>query len=300
MNIDDLITDIEAKKCILLLGPDIAFNNKKSLLKELSNFLKTERFEHQFHNDEELFSSKTKFIPQGFRKFPRFFEKLEQNTIYQKIAEIPFHFIISLSPDLLLKQTFENNNFDYSFDYYHKGKAPQSIKEENKPSKEKPFLYNLLGQYTETTSLVLTFNNLFDYLSSILGVKQLHDDFKIEIEEAYTVFFLGFKYDKWYLKLIMRLLNKDDNILQQASIKEIQNKEKIINFYEKEFQFEFENQLSGEEIIDKIHKYFTEKNSLRKPKLIKETQGNVTINVTDSQNINILNDINANKIDINK
>lgn len=118
--ITDMISD---EQCVLVLGPDIAFDNEKSLLKELSNFLSTKRFSHQFHDDEELFSSATEFKPHGFRHFSKFFKAMEVTDIYRKIAEIPFHTIISLSPDLLLKQAFDNNNFDYSFDYYHKNKV---------------------------------------------------------------------------------------------------------------------------------------------------------------------------------
>jgi hypothetical protein len=297
MDIEFITEMICNKQCILVLGPDIAFNNEKSLLEELSNFLADKKFGHIFHDDEDFFSSTTEFKPHGFRHFSMFFNALEMSGIYQQIAEIPFHTIISLSPDLLLKQTFDKNNFDYSFDYYHKNKACEKI---NKPTKEKPLLYNLLGQYTQTTSLVLTFNDLFDYLSSILGVNELNDDFKIELEEAQTVFFLGFKYEKWYLKLILRLLNKDDNILRQASLKEIMKKNKIINFYEKEFKFEFEEELSGKEIINQIHKYFTGEKALRKPKQVTKSGSGVVINVSNSQDVNIISNTNANNINIKK
>ena len=127
----------------------------------------------------------------------------------------------------------------------------------------------------------------------------------IIIKESQNVFFLGFKYDKWYLKLIMRLLNKDDDVMRQAAFKEVEDKENIINFYTDEFNFVFEDDLSGNEIIDELHKYFAEKNELRKPKKIEQTQAvtqNIThntINIKGNDNI-VAQDINANKIDINK
>ena len=219
----------------------------------------------------------------GFRHFSKFFGNMQAGEVYKKIAEIPFHLIISLSPDLLLKQTFEAHNFDFSFDYYHKGKAATQI---SKPNKEKPLIYNILGQYSETTSLVLCFNDLFDYLSSILGINELDANFRTELEEAQNVFFLGFKYDKWYLKLIMRLLNKDDDVMRQAAFTEVEDKENIINFYTDEFNFVFEDDLTGNEIIDELHKYFAEKNKLRQVR--KEAQTlvqNITniTNITDKQ-----------------
>ena len=263
MDIKHITDTIEQKKCILVLGPDIAFNSEKSLLKELSNFLQTNGYKHQFHDDEELFSSTSNFKHGGFRLFPQFFNALKTNKTYQQIAEIPFHLIISLSPDLLLKQTFDKNNFDYSFDYYQKQKPRKEIE---KPNNKKPLLYNLLGTQMESTSLILCFNHLFDYLSSILGKFELPSKLRTELDDAWTIYFLGFKYDKWYFKLIMRLLNKDGEVQRQASFKGENHGNNIINFYKDEFHFVFEEELTGTEIIKQIHNYFAENNSLRKPK----------------------------------
>ena len=112
------------------------------LLKEFSNYLKTKGVKHNFNDDEELFSSGTRFKPDIFRHIPKFFDKLEAQDIHKKIAEIPFHLIISLSPDLLLKQAFENNSFDHDFSFYYKENTAVTVV---KPTKEKPLLYNLLG-----------------------------------------------------------------------------------------------------------------------------------------------------------
>ncbi len=276
MDIKHITDTIEQKKCILVLGPDIAFNSEKSLLKELSNFLQTNGYKHQFHDDEELFSSTSNFKHGGFRLFPQFFNALKTNKTYQQIAEIPFHLIISLSPDLLLKQTFDKNNFDYSFDYYQKQKPRKEIE---KPNNKKPLLYNLLGTQMESTSLILCFNHLFDYLSSILGKFELPSKLRTELDDAWTIYFLGFKYDKWYFKLIMRLLNKDGEVQRQASFKGENHGKNIINFYKDEFHFVFEEELTGTEIIKQIHNYFAENNSLRKPKEEDATTVNKTTNV---------------------
>ena len=153
-----------------------------------------------------------------------------------------------------------------------------------------------MGEYKQTTSLVLCFNHLFDYLSSILGDNKLHTELRTELDEALTIFFLGFKYDKWYFKLIMRLLNKDDDVLRQASFKEVEDNEEIINFYENEFGFRFKDKLSGAEIINQIHNYFAEKKTLRKPKTEDETKPqNITnkINVIGSKEVTILQHVKA-------
>ncbi len=73
-----------------------------------------------------------------------FFEKLDYTHIHKKIAEIPFHLIISVSPDLRMHKAFEDNKIDYFFDFYNKEEAPQPI---DKPTKNKPLIYNLFGNY---------------------------------------------------------------------------------------------------------------------------------------------------------
>jgi len=297
MDITTITEWIEQQKCVLVLGPDIAYNSQKSLLNELSAFVETNRIKCNFNQDEEFLSSTTKFSPQFNQQLNKFFETLKPSDIYRKIAEIPFHLIVSLSPDLLLKQTFEHKNFEYDFNFYHRNVNPQEV---DKPTPQKPLIYNLLGEQTRYNSLVLCFNHLFDYLSSILGNYGLPENLRNEFKETQSVFFLGFKYDKWYFKLILRLLNFPELALRQAAFEEVENKEGIINFYTDEFNFVFLEDTTGEEIINSIHNYFSEKKELRKPKIDTQTAQQITniINVTGNDNI-VAQDIHGN-INVNK
>jgi hypothetical protein len=299
-NIYSIIDWIEQEKCTLVLGPDIAYNCEKSLLHEFSTFLEKNKVEHHFNADEELFSSTTRFKPFVYQQLPKFFDNLQPSTIHQKIAETPFHFIISLSPDTLLKQTFDSHNFDRQFRFYYKGKTSADIE---KPCKERPLLYNLMGVQTEFNSLVFCFNHLFDYLSSILGKFELPENLRTELKETQSIFFLGFKFDKWYFKLILRLLGIDENALHQASFKEVENMEGIVHFYTDEFKFAFLAELSGFDIIDQIHQHFLQKDALRKPKPeIQTAPQQVTniINVTDSDDVTILQNVKAGDINLNR
>jgi hypothetical protein len=294
-----IIDWIEQEKCALVLGPDIAFNCERSFLQEFSGFLNTKKVIHHFNSDEELFSSTTKFKPDVYQYLPKFFEGLHPGDIHRKIAEIPFHLILSLSPDTLLKQTFDANNFDKQFSYYYRGKTSSDI---DKPTKSRPLLYNLMGVQTEYNSLVLCFNHLFDYISSILGKFELPETLRTELKEIQSLFFLGFKFDKWYFKLILRLLGIDENALHQASFKEVENMDGIIHFYTDEFGFIFLQELTGFEIIEKIHQYFQKTDTLRRP-LDQSQQGpQVTniITVTGSSDVTILQDVKANTVSLNK
>jgi hypothetical protein len=305
INIDLITKWIQDEKCILILGPDIVFDFQKSLLNKLSEHLIKNGIECKFDSFDELFSSTTDFDPFFFAELSAFFDNLSPSAIYQKIAEIPFNLIISLSPDLLLKQLFDKSNFDYSFDFYNKILNPKQI--EN-PKKEKPLIYNILGNYKEFDSLVLCFHDVFNYLAAILGNNQLNGDLKYKINSAQSILFLGFKYDKWYFKLILQLLNLGEKSIKQASLKEIEhtgleiNKQNmVVDFYKNEFKIRFINQ-EGVEIIDSLHNYFMQNNNLRKQKKETSAAQNVTniINVNDSTDVTILQNITDSNLNLNQ
>ena len=305
INIEKITKWIQDEKCILILGPDIVFDCQKSLLNELSSFLINNEIECKFDANDELFSSNTDFDYNFWDYFSEFFDKILPQPIYQKIAEIPFNLIISLSPDLLIKQIFEKNNFDFTFDYYNRNLNPQEI---NEPTKEKPLIYNILGNYKEFDSAVLCFQDVYNYLSAILGMYQLSQKLKRKISISKSVLFLGFRFDKWYFKLILQLLNLDVKAIKQASVQELKNfanepqkQNLIVDFYQNEFKILFIKQ-EGNEIIDLLHNYYKQNDLLRKPRKDKQIAQQITniINVNDSTDVTILQNVDANNLNINK
>lgn len=302
MNIDTFditeITDwIDQEKCVIILGPDFAFDFRKSLLGEFNDFLQKKRLNCEFNDKDDFFDSHS-INPRFYQHLTRFFKAIKPSEFHQKIALIPFHLIVSSSPDIILKQLFEENNFDHSFDYYDKNMNPQPIAP---LSKDKPLIYNLLGVQNMFNSLVLTFNDLFEYLASILGDHKLSDGLKKQLQEAQSILFLGFKFNKWYYKLIFRLLGFYENAMYRAPMEEIEklNNDDIYNFYANEFNFEFID-VSGKEIINSLYNYYKEKDLLRKPKVEKPT-GNVTyntINIAGDNNI-VAQDVNDSELGIN-
>ncbi len=302
MNFDPSISDspivesIRQQKCVLVLGPDIAFRSEKSLLQELSHFLQARHFKHEFIESEELFASSTKFKPLGYMHIPKFFDALEPNSIHRLSAEIPFHLIISLSPDHLLQKVFDQQGFDYTFSFYNRGRASEVLTGEL--DSNKPLIYNLLGSYKHTSSLVLTFNDLFDYLVSVLGKYELPELLRSELDEAYSFLFFGFKYDNWYFRLIMKLLNKEDAVIRQAPLEDIAGKQEVLNFYTDEFGLTFFEEGSGTDILQQLHEFFSKNGQLRKPKPHQQLSGN-TIVIQGNDNI-VIQDTKAGEINVNK
>ena len=110
---------IEEEKCILILGPDIVPSETVSLNEQLKSHLEKEEHDGlKYYTDDKFFSFADETDKEyAFYDVQKFYEKLQPNEIHRKIAEIPFHLIISVSPDLLLKKTFDDKKLDYTFDY---------------------------------------------------------------------------------------------------------------------------------------------------------------------------------------
>jgi len=258
---DLIVKRIEEEKCILILGPDIDISEKdKSINKLVKDFFDSKATKYNFYSEDEFFSfTDVKQKEYALMEIQEFYSQLSANKIHQLICDIPFHLIINLSPDLVLKNLFDARKLSYSFDFFNKEQNPQTI--EN-PTSEKPLIYNLFGNINVEGSVILTYNDLFDYLISIFSKFELPKDLKTQILTARLVLFLGFQFEKWYFKLILRLLNLQEGKVNHASLKDRKILPQIKNFYSEEFKIEF-LEYNGIEILELIRDRFKDKNMLR-------------------------------------
>ncbi len=265
------IKRLEEEKCILITGPDILPSEDISINEKLKNYLE-EQGSNQFkyYHDDEFFSFADETEKEyAYYDVQQFYDSIKTEEIHHKIAEIPFHLILSVSPDLFVKKAFEEKGFDYTFDYYNKEQNPQGL---NAPTKEKPLLYNLFGNIESEGSLIFTYDDLFDYLIAIFGKRGLHNDLKREIQSARMILFLGFRFEKWYFKLLLRLLDIHKGKLSHAFMKDKSILPQVINFYSDEFHINFID-MPGTEIIDTLHTKCSEKGLLKTAKEIKASNG---------------------------
>ena len=125
-NWDLILDNIKNEKCILLLGPEICVTKKGKPFEEvLIENLKTEIKENKitYYENEELFyfiDGKTK--SQSLWKIKKIYEQEFDYEIYRKIARIPFHLIISITPDHSISDIFNELEINAEFEYYNKRK----------------------------------------------------------------------------------------------------------------------------------------------------------------------------------
>jgi len=264
---EPLIEKICDEKCVLIMGPDIASPQPgQSIVKLLQNYLEAKPQkgkEVKFYSDDEffLFADNTAKAFANIR-IKKFYEGLATPVVYNKITEIPFHLIISVSPDHLLKTAFTAGNIDFSFDFFNKEQNPAELE---KPTKNKPLVYNLFGDIDADSSLVFTYDDLFDYLIKIFGDFRLPQALQYQLKNCETVLFIGFQFEKWYFRLLLRLLRLNEVGIKGASDKSISLLPGVRNFYADEFGMEF-IEADEVEIIDYLHSQFEAKQMLREIK----------------------------------
>jgi len=213
-----ILETIKEDKCILLLGPEIARTMdgiplQYALIRHLgidgnSNILK-------YYNQDELFLFANKAAKaKEYYKIKEFYNTATiDKKIYQLIAGIPFHLVISVSPDLYLTRVFEKNGYRHRSLIYNKTNNPEELEP---PKKNDPVIYNLFGSIELEESLILTHDDLFDFLLAVIGNKNLPTELRNTFQNAKNIIFLGFEFEKWYVQLLLRLLNLHNQYYERS------------------------------------------------------------------------------------
>jgi len=240
---EDLLSFIKNGQCILFVGPE-------TVLKEPGVFYHQTLIQSASFKDNDEFS----YAPRDemfLLKKPwsrgtlvrRFRDYCNKNNFYQdtykKIAGIPFQTIILMSRYAFLTKYFKDNNFSFQERWFSKTRTVSPDVDD--PSSETPLLYNIFGKWEEDDSLLLTYDDLFSYLINLLGkTKPIDPKLKDIVQSSSQIIFLGFKFERWYIQLLLRLfeLNKSDAKFQRTSTVSSDDEE-IINICTTEFNMKF-------------------------------------------------------------
>ena len=276
-----LLRKMRRKKTVLLLGPEVVVSNSnrpsslKTVLqgyikKDLAEILSKENLEKvEYYSEDGFFFLEDDYRSEVIDSVIQFYEEQEANDLYKKIAQLPFHLMISLSPDKLLCKAFEDQNLPYHFYSYSKrsyNKEEENKKLNFKPSLENRLIYNLFGSTDEEDSLILSYEDLFEFIQRILNNYDLPQNVALALEEANYFIFIGFNYRTWYLKLLLRLINMHQKIKKVVGVNP-SRKTETKAFFINEFDMKF-TQLSTKKFIDTLHEKCQQENLLVQSDLI--------------------------------
>jgi len=254
-----------AQKTILILGPELSINfEKPNLMDEAFDEIAqtSPRGLYLSYNAKDGFmivgDRRAKILAQN--KIKDFFANDFSNPLLEKLSEIPFHLILSLTPDLTPELVFQKKKFLYDSNYYS-GKNLRAV--DKMPTGEQPLIYHLFGSIEDTESMLISYSDLYKYLKSIFAYEYIPEQVKRQINgSAEHIIFLGVDFEKWYYQLILNMFNLDEDPCMQYALSVHQMEGNMKSLYEEHFKITFVSKQS-ENFIEQLHAAF-EPQQLRK------------------------------------
>jgi hypothetical protein len=248
---DTLIYSIRQGNCILMLGPDAAVeevDGQTHLLTEILANQLAEKIDEETRgkiNPSDLAQvSQYYSIERGrnsleARASSFFYEREGMSTnLHRNLAALPFYFTITTTPDSMFLEALKKEGKEPMVERYHfNGDNPDIV---GKGTREKPLLFYLYGTVSEPGSLLLTENDLLDFLVALISEKRpLPDNIRSELQDEHKSFlFLGFGLRHWYLRLLLHVLqgrNKGSHsfAMEQFMPENAEELQRTIYFYKK-------------------------------------------------------------------
>ena len=236
IDFDELIDSIKFNNCILFIGPELSINEEGENihLKHYQEEISSRKI--IFDKDEGFFmpNSETKLI----NKMKRFYSGAfhEQNKIgsdiLEKLAQIPFNLIISACPDDTLHKIFDEHNKKHNFIYYNEDE--QKVEE---PTKDKPMIYNFLGNSAKNGKFIFTFQQFHDYINQKQAIK-IPVNIDAKISEAVQFLFIGFDFKKWYNRLALANFKFNEGA-ERITLENVKTSDMTKMFVEKQFNISY-------------------------------------------------------------
>ena len=249
-----IIQSLKDKKCVLFMGPKLLESENNGVFTETQSAITAHLqsiYPNLYHYEQDelfMFEDESERNEAYWEIKSLLHAQNLHASFYQKMMAIPFQMMVNFSPYLNPVQNFPKMNIPYSFDYefYHKN---PNVATQQKENLSDCWLYDLFGNIEEAESIVLTHNDLFNYVGAILGGKPLPTSFKSKLQEAQYFIFLGFSFEKWYVQLLIRLLRNIRGEKDRTSVWRAVREKALIStetkedtnalFYQKELKVQF-------------------------------------------------------------
>lgn len=257
---DDLLDDIEEQNAVLLLGHGFLPGAQAALGAQLQEKLNSKLL-HSYSREALFLFADSEAKTTAQKEAARYYRGVEvEESILQKMAEMPFPIIISANPDKLLLDTFARYRLPCQFDYFS---SQYKIREYTveRPNRDKPLLYNLCGSHEDKESLLLDYDDLFQMLKVLLSDLTIPNEVRMPLLKTTTYIFVGFHFERWYTQLFLRYLNMNDNRFSNNSrnyaLKTTFSDPSSQEFFLRQFNVKYIG--AGYDLFDELHKRFSTK-----------------------------------------
>jgi hypothetical protein len=269
--INALTQRLQYGECVLFLGPDVlttadGIPAANAFSAVLYNEIKSNNIEFDEQQKDNLYYTSGRYIKginDAFkfqketehslkRKYGQLLQQVKPNSIFEQLAALPFYLTINTNPDEgfygLLKQ--QNGNGKCSFGYYdYTRKDNELLSGQQLPAEinsENRVVYNVYGHNhpERIRSLVTAESHFIEFSRAVnLPGNGMPNAIKNFISGGRICLFIGFRYGRWPLKLLLTALGFSKEVPEQnVSLLYDTESKHDFHFYRDELKFAF---LSG-------------------------------------------------------
>ena len=215
-----LIEAIHRGMCILVLGPDAVFQDSDGegptltagLARQLSKELNDN---HLVADPDDLVHVAQAYLRESNKDrldlelaaeefYKEYWERTSQ--VHLDLASMPFNLCLSTTHDRYLHNAFENRGIVPVIGHYSFQNSRPDLQVSE--TADKPIIYSLLGSCDDLPSLVLSENDLLEFLVKVIqGAPPLSDYIRQRLANPDASFlFVGFGLNQWYLRILLHTL----------------------------------------------------------------------------------------------
>ena len=268
-----LVTSLRHGQCLLVLGSEIpvAFagstagsgDTETILADALTSKLRTELEEddrrvtgntlaavaQQYEDAEGFGANAMRAVAEKFYKSPDY----GPSDVHRALAALPFSLILTTSQDPLFAAALNAAAKKPLIQRYHLRGDKRANPEFVVPgSPDAPVLYHLFGDAQEPASLVLSENDLLDFLIAIVSERPPLPNSLIRAlkRQGQNFLFLGFGIKQWYLRVLLKIiirtleLHRTANAIATEPLRGLSDtdREQTCIFYQRGTRIEIEDQ----------------------------------------------------------
>jgi len=209
-----LLRALKQGNCVLLLGADVADAGGDSMHARLGKELALE-LARLPSDPSNLAHVAQQYVAENDRDYlesevERFYEEAVpqqgDTSPLASLAALPFPLIITSRHDRVLERALTDAGRPPRVEHYHfRGGGKEYVEE---GTIESPLLYSLHGHLSDISSIVVTEDDLLDFLAAVLGKNPaLPANIRSELANPRRSFlFLGFGLQHWYLRILLHAL----------------------------------------------------------------------------------------------
>jgi TIR domain-containing protein/SIR2-like protein len=175
------------------------------------------------------------------------------SEVHRALAALPFSLILTTAQDALLVEALKDAKKNPLTQRYHMRGDKRANPEFALPnSPQTPLVYHLFGQAQDPGSLVLSENDLLDFLIAILSERPPLPNSLVRAlkRPGQSFLFVGFGIKQWYLRLLLKILIRTLELHRTASAIATEplrglsdtDREQTILFYQRGNRIELEDQ----------------------------------------------------------